>query len=82
MLSTESSARSRIRPGASTPGWLPSEGDVPPELAIGNRKLTLSVAANYGGRWDVVQACRRIVETARQPMMNIRFTMGSGPQAR
>ncbi len=27
-------------------------------------------------------ACRRIVETARQPMMNIRFTMGSGPQAR
>src|SRR4051812_27946865 len=25
-------------------------------LTAGNRKLTLSVAANYGGRWDVVQA--------------------------
>ncbi len=27
-----------------------------------NRRITLSVAFNYGGRWDVVQACRRIVE--------------------
>jgi undecaprenyl diphosphate synthase len=25
-------------------------------LTAGNRRLTLSVAANYGGRWDVVQA--------------------------
>ena len=28
-----------------------------------NRRITLSVAFNYGGRWDVVQACRRIVES-------------------
>ena len=24
-----------------------------------NRRITLTVAFNYGGRWDVVQACRR-----------------------
>ena len=29
----------------------------------GNRRITLSVAFNYGGRWDIVQACRRIVES-------------------
>jgi len=27
----------------------------------GNQKLTLTVAANYGGRWDVVQAINRMV---------------------
>jgi undecaprenyl diphosphate synthase len=26
---------------------------------MGNAKLTLSVAANYGGRWDITQAARR-----------------------
>lgn len=27
----------------------------------GNRRLTLTVAANYGGRWDIMQAVRRMV---------------------
>jgi undecaprenyl diphosphate synthase len=27
-----------------------------------NQRITLSVAFNYGGRWDVVQACRRAIE--------------------
>jgi undecaprenyl diphosphate synthase len=27
-----------------------------------NRRITLSVAFNYGGRWDVLQACRRAIE--------------------
>ncbi|MBA2722929.1 MAG: di-trans,poly-cis-decaprenylcistransferase [Methylibium sp.] len=27
-----------------------------------NERITLSVAFNYGGRWDVVQACRRAIE--------------------
>ncbi|WP_051378451.1 polyprenyl diphosphate synthase [Derxia gummosa] len=31
----------------------------------GNDKLTLTVAANYGGRWDVAQAMRRLL--AEQP---------------
>jgi undecaprenyl diphosphate synthase len=26
-----------------------------------NTRLTLSVAFNYGGRWDIVQACRQLV---------------------
>ncbi len=27
-----------------------------------NRRITLSVAFNYGGRWDVVQACRQAMD--------------------
>ncbi|MDP1045005.1 undecaprenyl diphosphate synthase family protein, partial [Klebsiella pneumoniae] len=26
-----------------------------------NNKLTLNVAFNYGGRWDIVQACRQAI---------------------
>lgn len=29
------------------------------ELTAHNRRITLNVAFNYGGRWDVVQACKR-----------------------
>jgi undecaprenyl diphosphate synthase len=32
------------------------------ELTAGNRGLTLTVAANYGGRWDVMQAMTRLVK--------------------
>lgn len=31
-----------------------------------NSGLKLFVAANYGGRWDIVQACRKIVEDVEQ----------------
>ena len=27
-----------------------------------NRQMVLNIAANYGGRWDIVNACRRLVE--------------------
>ncbi len=30
-------------------------------LTAGNRRLTLTVAANYGGRWDLMQAMRRML---------------------
>jgi undecaprenyl diphosphate synthase len=30
-------------------------------LTAGNRRLTLTVAANYGGRWDVLQAVNRLL---------------------
>ena len=30
-------------------------------LTANNRRITLSVAFNYGGRWDMVQACRRAI---------------------
>ena len=32
-----------------------------------NSRITLSVAFNYGGRWDVVQACRRMIEAGVKP---------------
>ena len=32
-----------------------------------NRRITLSVAFNYGGRWDVVQACRQAVAAGLAP---------------
>jgi undecaprenyl diphosphate synthase len=31
-------------------------------LTSGNRKLTLTVAANYGGRWDILQALQRLLK--------------------
>lgn len=33
----------------------------------GNTRITLSVAFNYGGRWDIVQACRAAVESGLRP---------------
>ena len=36
------------------------------ELTASNQALTLQVAANYGGRWDIVQAARRLAECVRE----------------
>lgn len=33
----------------------------------GNDRLTLTIAANYGGRWDILQACNRLA--SEQPEM-------------
>ncbi len=30
----------------------------------GNTRLTLTIAANYGGRWDILQAARKVAEQA------------------
>jgi undecaprenyl diphosphate synthase len=35
------------------------------DLTAGNTRLTLTVAANYGGRWDILQAADRC--RARRP---------------
>jgi undecaprenyl diphosphate synthase len=32
-----------------------------------NTRITLSVAFNYGGRWDVVQACRKAIAAGLRP---------------
>ena len=29
------------------------------QMTAGNRRITLNVAFNYGGRWDIVQACQK-----------------------
>lgn len=34
------------------------------ELTANNSKLVLTVAANYGGRWDIAQACAKVAEQA------------------
>ncbi len=44
------------------------------ELTTGNTRLTLTIAANYGGRWDILQAadrCRR--EAPDQPITEERM---------
>ena len=41
--------------------------DAAEQLTARNTRITLSVAFNYGGRWDVVQACRHIVEAGTPP---------------
>src|SRR5258707_388931 len=35
------------------------------KLTAENRRLTLTIAANYGGRWDILQALSRLL--ARRP---------------
>jgi undecaprenyl diphosphate synthase len=37
------------------------------ELTRHNQGLTLSVAFNYGGRWDIVRACQRAMAAGVQP---------------
>jgi len=38
-------------------------------LTQGNQRLNLNIAANYGGRWDIVQAARRLAELAGRGAM-------------
>ena len=35
------------------------------ERTRGNSRMTLMIAANYGGRWDIVNACRNLAQQAR-----------------
>jgi undecaprenyl diphosphate synthase len=37
-------------------------------LTAGNTRLTLTVAANYGGRWDMAQAARRYFQLHREAL--------------
>ena len=36
-------------------------------LTLNNTRLTFTVAANYGGRWDIVQAVKRLMESGVAP---------------
>ncbi|TXF13670.1 isoprenyl transferase [Pelomicrobium methylotrophicum] len=42
------------------------------ELTQGNRRLTLTVAVNYGGRWDIMQAVQRMLK--ERPELAAGFT--------
>ncbi len=35
-----------------------------------NTRMTLMIAANYGGRWDIVNACRLLAEQARDGLLD------------
>jgi undecaprenyl diphosphate synthase len=41
------------------------------QLTCDNTGLFLNIAANYGGRWDLVQACRRLVEKSKSGELSI-----------
>ncbi|MBU2869897.1 polyprenyl diphosphate synthase [Colwellia sp. E2M01] len=41
------------------------------QLTAGNTGLFLSVAANYGGRWDIVNAAKNLVKGVSQGIMSI-----------
>ncbi len=36
------------------------------QLTAGNRKITLNVCFNYGGRWDIAQAARKLAASGRE----------------
>ena len=38
-------------------------------LTRNNNRMTLNVAANYGGRWDIVQAARQLIQSVQQGNM-------------
>ena len=37
------------------------------ELTAANQRITLTVAFNYGGRWDIVQACQQALRDGLRP---------------
>ncbi len=52
---------------SGVPDPLCAAWDEAESTTAGNRGIQLSVAFNYGGRWDVVQACRRAVSDGLGP---------------
>ncbi|MEP7262098.1 MAG: polyprenyl diphosphate synthase, partial [Usitatibacter sp.] len=55
------------------------------ELTANNKKLTLTIAANYGGRWDMLQAadrCRREApdEPITEQRLAARLSMAYAPE--
>ncbi|NBQ90449.1 MAG: di-trans,poly-cis-decaprenylcistransferase [Betaproteobacteria bacterium] len=46
------------------------------DATAGNRRMTVNVAFNYGGRWDVVQACKRAMAAGVEPDQLDEHTLG------
>jgi len=45
-------------------------------MTADNSRITVSVAFNYGGRWDMVQACRRAIADGLRPEQVTEETLG------
>jgi undecaprenyl diphosphate synthase len=43
-------------------------------LTASNKGLTLTIAANYGGRWDILQALARLVKESKTPLDRVEET--------
>lgn len=41
------------------------------QITVNNNKFLLNIAANYGGRWDVVQACKSICQKVQDQQLKI-----------
>ncbi|HEU4351917.1 MAG TPA: polyprenyl diphosphate synthase [Burkholderiales bacterium] len=41
------------------------------KLTAQNRRLTLTIAANYGGRWDILQAMTRLLKESPSPLERV-----------
>ena len=41
------------------------------DLTANNEALTLNIAANYGGRWDIVDTAKRLAEQVKSGQMNV-----------
>jgi undecaprenyl diphosphate synthase len=44
-------------------------------LTADNKRLTLTIAANYGGRWDILQALSRLLKERKQAVEEVREEM-------
>lgn len=71
MTALESEAKSLAKNGirlsfigdiAAFPEKLQAKISQVEELTAGGTNLSMQIAANYGGRWDIVNACRQVVE--------------------
>ncbi len=40
-------------------------------LTRDNQSLTLNIAANYGGKWEVVNACKNVIKSVREQAVDI-----------
>jgi undecaprenyl diphosphate synthase len=41
------------------------------KITVNNDKFLLNIAANYGGRWDIVQACKNICQKVQDQQLKI-----------
>lgn len=41
------------------------------ELTANNTSLTLNIAANYGGRWDITEAARQLAKSVQEGKLNV-----------